>query len=127
MSREGGVPTVLLVEDDDDLRDAIADVLEEAGYRVMLAENGRVALDALHMAERLPHCVLLDLMMPVMDGQDLLRELRNTPRLSTLRVILLSANVASIARARELGADGAICKPVTPDAVLALVGGPVRA
>ncbi len=127
MWSEEGVPTVLLVEDDEDIRDAIADVLETAGYYVVLAENGRVALDALRLAERLPDCVLLDLMMPVMDGKEFLRELRNTPRLRHLRILLLSADVASVARARELGADGGVCKPVTPDALLTLVGVPIQA
>jgi len=81
---------ILLVEDDDDIRELTAEVLREEGYLVHEAENGKVAL---HQIEQLdePCLVLLDLMMPVMTGPELLRTLHERNRLSSLAVIALSA------------------------------------
>lgn len=84
--------TVLLVEDDQDLRDAIADTLENVGYRVKLASNGREALAALRGASARPCVILLDLMMPVMDGWQFREEQRKDPALSSIPVVVLSAH-----------------------------------
>ena len=82
---------ILLAEDDDDLRDAMLDTLEEAGYRVVAVPNGREALIWLHETEHLPSLILLDLMMPVMDGWQFREAQRGDPRASTVPVVVLSA------------------------------------
>lgn len=76
---------VLVVDDDDDLRSNISDVLESEGYTVLLAANGQEALELLvaHFGKNsFPGCVLLDLMMPVMNGKEFLKTLtENYPQI----------------------------------------------
>jgi len=80
---------VLVVEDETDIRETLRDILEMEGYRVRCAANGREALDAL--AEMRPGLILLDLMMPVMSGYELLQELGASDELSTIPVTVVSA------------------------------------
>jgi PAS domain S-box-containing protein len=87
---EGDRRLVLIAEDDDDIRDVIGDVLEVAGYDVVAARNGREALDMLARGLR-PCLILLDLMMPVMSGWELLDALRADGDLERLPVVILSA------------------------------------
>src|SRR4051794_23035693 len=68
MSSATGLRTVLVVNDDQDLREAIHDALDDHGYPVHLASNGEDALAALELLPEPPGVILLDLMMPVMDG-----------------------------------------------------------
>jgi CheY-like chemotaxis protein len=80
---------VLVVEDDEEIREVIAEVLSDQGYSVETAENGRVALERLDGST--PCVVLLDLMMPVMDGWELLGELRAGGRVPDLPVVVVTA------------------------------------
>ena len=82
---------ILLAEDDDDLRDAMLDTLEDAGYRVVAVPNGQEAMIWLTEAAQLPSLILLDLMMPVMDGWQFIEAQRNDPRASKIPVVILSA------------------------------------
>ncbi len=80
------------MDDDEDGRDLMSTVLVTAGFRVDTAANGRLALLALElMAEGEPALIILDVMMPVMSGPEVLRVLHDTGRLSSLSVIVLSA------------------------------------
>jgi CheY-like chemotaxis protein len=81
---------VIIVEDDTAVRDAICDVLHEVGYAVAAFENGRTALEYLRDGNR-PCLILLDLMMPVMDGWAFLCERREDPKLAEIPVAVLSA------------------------------------
>ncbi len=81
---------ILIVEDDESIRESLRDVLEIEGYSVVEADNGRTALDQL-LAGLTPSLVLLDLMMPVMSGLELLAAVRAEPSLATLPVIVVSA------------------------------------
>jgi CheY-like chemotaxis protein len=83
---------LLVVDDDASIRDVLCDVIEEAGYRATAVENGREALLYLK-AHPPPFLILLDLMMPVMDGQQFRREQRRIPDLANIPVAVLSANV----------------------------------
>jgi CheY-like chemotaxis protein len=114
----GVVRRVLLVEDDDDLREMFAEVLRDAGYHVCEAENGQVALQRLeHELE--PCLILLDLMMPLMSGYDLLRWLkRRSGRLASTPVVVLSAGGVA---AQVPGADAFVSKPVSPEQLLNVV------
>jgi CheY-like chemotaxis protein len=82
---------VLVVDDDDDLRRCLCDLLEYDGYSVAEARNGREALDWLFNERERPIVILLDMLMPVMAGKDLLAILRNYVRLSKIPVIVMSA------------------------------------
>ena len=81
--------SVLLVEDDVDIREAVSAVLEAEGYTVLTAGNGEEALRTLEQGQ--PCVVLLDLMMPVMDGWDFLAELKKSRRHEDLPVVVVSA------------------------------------
>ncbi|WP_437814429.1 response regulator [Sorangium sp. So ce1078] len=110
--------TVLLVEDDADLVALVSLVLQEGGYRVKIACNGREALAK--MEHDLPDLILLDMKMPVMNGPEFARELevrhgRQSP------IIVLTAAADAHRRAAEVGADAWLGKPFDPDALLSTV------
>lgn len=102
---------VLLVEDDPDIREDLAFLLEHQGYAVVTAEHG---LDALRKLQgQPPPClILLDLMMPVMDGWTLCAELRKDPRLSQVPVVLLSGAADLQHHGDTLAATACLTKPV---------------
>jgi CheY-like chemotaxis protein len=82
---------ILVIDDDEDIREALRDVLTEEGYRVDLAENGREALAFMRRRGR-PDLVLLDLMMPVMNGWEFLHEKSRDDDLNAVPVLVVSAN-----------------------------------
>ncbi len=114
-------PNVLLVEDDQDVCDAVSEALEDAGFHVNAAANGAVALSALQSSAELPCLVLLDLMMPVMDGEHFLEQARRDPRLSMLPVVLMTADGHATAKATSLGVLAGLKKPVTLEDLLSAV------
>jgi CheY-like chemotaxis protein len=87
-----GEPSVLVVEDDEDTRDLIVEVLREDGYVVDQAADGFEALEGLRHAAQTPALILLDLMMPVMNGWEFLEARTDDPRLATIPVLVLSAD-----------------------------------
>ncbi|WP_224368672.1 response regulator [Hyalangium versicolor] len=110
---------LLVVDDDADLREAITDVLRDAGYEVIVASNGRNALDVLARSNPLPGLVLLDMMMPVLDGAGFLAEVRNHPEWADVPVVVFSASAHP--NLQEDGARGWVRKPVDLDALLEVV------
>jgi CheY-like chemotaxis protein len=105
-----GAKRILVVEDDQAVRESLADVLSEEGYEVTCAANGREALDRLHAAA--PALILLDLVMPVMDGWTFRAAQRRDPRASAIPVVVLSASRGDDAPAAALGAEAFLPKPV---------------
>jgi CheY-like chemotaxis protein len=103
---------VLVVDDEYLLRTILKDSLEEAGHTVLLAENGQTAL-ARAKAES-PDCILLDIMMPGIDGYQTCKALKADPQLAPIPVILISAttDLRVIDRADEVGATAVLPKPV---------------
>ncbi len=99
-------PRVLVVDDDPDILDALSEILEVEGYDVQRARNGREALQRLEQG--VPDLVLLDLMMPVMDGWEFARSLAPGARPP---IIVLSADRNVSAKAKEIGALGWLAKP----------------
>ncbi|HZJ53959.1 MAG TPA: response regulator [Myxococcaceae bacterium] len=83
--------TVLVVEDDIDIRQALIEILEDHGFHAVGASDGAEALDFLLRAPDLPCVILLDLMMPVMDGAAFREAQRREPRLASIPVVVLSA------------------------------------
>jgi len=84
-------PRVMVVEDDDDIRESLIDVLQDYGYQSSSAIHGRDALDQLHAGARRPTLILLDLMMPVMDGRTFREQQLKNPELAAIPVVVISA------------------------------------
>jgi CheY-like chemotaxis protein len=105
------VPHVLIVEDDLDIRDALAQILEEEGYAVVTAANGREALDALRSGPP-PRLILLDLMMPVMNGWQFRAEQRRDPAIADIPVVIISADTHVGDKAQAIGIAEYFRKPI---------------
>jgi CheY-like chemotaxis protein len=105
---------VLVVEDDDDIREVIAEILRAEGYEVFCAQNGLRALEVIQK-ERRPDLVLLDLMMPIMSGWEVLEELQAEESLAQIPVVVVSAMHAP-------GAREHLSKPVDLERLLSTVG-----
>jgi CheY-like chemotaxis protein len=112
---------IVVVEDDADTREALGDLLRLLGYTVATAENGRRALDLLRTMEDTPCLILLDIMMPIMNGWQFLEEQRADPKLSNIPVVVLSADVSASARADEVAVAAFLNKPVNVGALSATV------
>jgi CheY-like chemotaxis protein len=108
---------VLIVEDDGATRDAMKLVLQSLGYEVVGAANGQEALNYLR-AEDETCLILLDLMMPVMDGWQFRREQQQDPALAPIPVVVVSADGNVSQKAATLGAVAYLQKPVEVDALL---------
>jgi signal transduction histidine kinase len=104
----GGI-RLLLVEDDSSIRFALSDMLTDEGFDVTTVMNGRDALNELRQAAP-PDVILLDLMMPVMDGWEFRVEQRADPLLASIPLLAMSADLS--AKARAIAADGYIRKPI---------------
>ena len=102
---------VLVIEDDPTIREVLVEVLGEHGYDAVGAANGREALDALDGCPDRPCVILLDLMMPVMDGRSFREQQLARPELSTIPVIVLSAHIDNTITT-ELHAAAYLRKPV---------------
>lgn len=108
MSADG---VVLVVDDDPDIRDSVADALDQEGFRAICAADGRDALQVL-AREGPPAFVLLDLMMPAMDGAAFCARLRATPAWTSVPVVVFSAHRDAATLAAQMGADAVLSKPV---------------
>jgi CheY-like chemotaxis protein len=109
--------SILLVEDDLDLREALSMVLEAEGYRIVGAANGLEALTQLRRSG--PPClILLDLMMPIMDGWQFRAEQQQDPALASIPVVVFSADGRVPEKARALGAVAYCRKPIDFDVLL---------
>ncbi|WP_224247714.1 response regulator [Hyalangium gracile] len=105
---------VLVVDDETAIVDALEDILSMEGYEVMSAFNGQEGL--MRMSERTPDLVLLDLMMPVMSGAQLLGRIRQDPKLRDIPVVVMSAG--RIAEEERRNASAVLPKPFELDALL---------
>jgi CheY-like chemotaxis protein len=103
---------VLVVEDDRDIRESVVEVLQDAGYTVSAAADGREALDLIAAASPLPDLVLLDLMMPVMNGFQFRQEQLKCEKLAAIPVLVVTADANARIKAESLGVAGFIQKPL---------------
>jgi CheY-like chemotaxis protein len=108
---------VLVVDDDADIREALVDVLGDAGYPVRVAASGIEALEVLAGSPP-PALILLDLMMPGMDGFGFRAAQAADARLASVPVVIISAGGNVAADAKRLGVTSYIQKPMKPDVVL---------
>jgi len=102
-------PRLLLVEDDGSIRYALSEMLADEGFAVTTAVNGREALDELRRAAP-PDIIVLDLMMPVMDGWEFRVEQRSDPLLAGIPLLAMSADLS--AKARAIAAEAYVRKPI---------------
>jgi CheY-like chemotaxis protein/phosphoribosyl 1,2-cyclic phosphodiesterase len=111
-----------VVDDDPAILVLLQKVLERAGHSVETTASSRQALR--EIPGRRPDCVITDLMMPEMDGFELTRELRRRAELAATKIIVISAKTYEFdrRRAKELGADGYITKPLVPESLMQLIG-----
>jgi CheY-like chemotaxis protein len=110
---------VLIVEDDPDLREMMAQLLTLEGFHTAAVANGREALNYLQTGDHPPEVILLDLMMPVMDGWEFRRQQQANPAVADVPVIVLSALDQS--RAANVNAAAFLKKPLDFDRLLELV------
>lgn len=113
--------TILVVDDEQDIRDLLAYNLKQDGFSVLTAPNGKDGLRQIALAK--PELVILDIMMPEMDGFETCREIRTNPETRHLPVIFLTARSGEIDQilSLELGADDYVQKPVSPRVLVARV------
>jgi len=116
-----GSTSVLVVDDEPQVVWMLQFSLEAEGYRTFAARDGRAALGALK--EHHPRLMLLDIMMPGMDGWSVLEELREVPEGERPRVVVVSARASlrDRAKAAELGADAFVAKPFNVDELLGIL------
>jgi DNA-binding response OmpR family regulator len=129
-SRMASIPQksdkVLLIEDEQDVRDLLRYNLKKAGFSVTLAADGLAGLAAARSAP--PDLIVLDLMLPEMRGEDVCRELKNDPSTAAIPVIMLTAKAHADDRIAglELGADDYVTKPFSPRELILRVQGLLR-
>ena len=109
--------SILVVDDDPDVRDAVADVLVDEGYGVTGVSSGREALKHLQQHMR-PSLILLDMLLPEMDGWLLRQELKKSPDLASIPIVILSAHGDVRDAALALGAVDYLRKPRSGDSLL---------
>ena len=116
------MPRILVVEDDEAIRGLVSEVLRDDGYDVSEASNGIEALEA--VSARRPDLIVLDLMMPVMDGWTFVEECRRSRRCEQVPIVVTSAAhdlPRTAERLRSLGVRTCLSKPFDVDGLLALV------
>jgi two-component system chemotaxis response regulator CheY len=104
------VRKILIVDDESSMRFLLRIILESAGYEVLEAHHGADALE--RVKESRPNLVVTDLMMPVMNGRDLVRRLRSDPETAGIPILLISANP----HAEVAAVDAIVGKPFEPEA-----------
>jgi len=110
---------VMVVDDDEDIREIVKLSLEASGYRVTTAVDGLEAWQHLNDSAP-PSLILLDLMMPRMDGEEFMKTLRSSPQ-ANIPVVIMSGHNASNQKAEELKVNGCLTKPVELDELLGTV------
>jgi CheY-like chemotaxis protein len=115
-----GIKRVLVVDDESTIRELVADALREFGYAVETAANGAEALESMRQA--VPHAIVLDLMMPRLDGTGFVELLRLNPLIASVPVLLVTAAYGAQETAERIGAQACLTKPFELDRLIALVG-----
>lgn len=112
---------VLVVDDDGGIRGVLREILQDEGHRVESAGNGLEALQKLEDSATRPCVILLDLMMPVMNGWEFMSRRREMDGVSNIPVVVISADANVRANATSLGAEDYLEKPIDLDRLLTTV------
>lgn len=116
-----GNQLALIVEDDKGLRTIYRRVLESIDYEVIEAPDGRVAIEILE--EHTPDVLFLDILLPLVNGIDVLEHIYNTPRLHTMHIVIVSSNKQFEKYADEMPSAEFVLKPIRPAQIRALAKG----
>ena len=120
-SRPRATECVLVVDDDGGIRGVLREILQDEGHRVESAGNGLEALQKLEDTATRPCVILLDLMMPVMNGWEFMSRRRELDGVSKIPVVVISADANVRANATSLGAEDYLEKPIDLDRLLTTV------
>ena len=117
---------VLLVEDEEDIREMVHFNLFKERYQVLLASDGQTAVDV--ATKELPELIVLDVMLPKMDGFEVCERLKNDPQTKKIPIIMLTAKgeEEDVIKGLEVGADDYITKPFSPKVLLARIKAVLR-
>ena len=110
---------VLIVDDEFGLAEVVAEMLSERGFETSLAINGQIALDLIN--EEVPDLLLLDCMMPILDGAGVVRALRSDPRTARLPIILMTALPHVVPPDVQASACALLAKPFSPGELFAAI------
>jgi CheY-like chemotaxis protein len=108
---------ILIIDDEDDIREVAALSLEAtAGWEIVTASSGAEGIQAAADPDRRPHAILMDVMMPGMDGPTTFRQMQQNPEIASIPVLLLTAKVQGVDQRRfaDLGVAGVLFKPFDP-------------
>jgi CheY-like chemotaxis protein len=111
--------SILIVDDEFGLADLMAELLREQGFRVTVAINGRNALDS--FVEQAPDLLITDLMMPIMDGLELVQRIRETPAYASIPVIFMTAAPQALVEHGKKEPTSVLVKPFSPAKLFELV------
>ncbi|MDP3555967.1 MAG: response regulator [Bacteroidota bacterium] len=113
--------TILIIEDNKDMRDNTAEILQLANYTVVTAENGKIGVD--FARNNKPDLILCDIMMPILDGYGVLRAFENIPELAGIPFVFITAKSekSDFRKGMDLGADDYLAKPFSGDDLLRIV------
>lgn len=123
MTADQAPPLILVVEDDDHITHILKFMLERQGYRTMLAPDGMAARKLIESEGERPDLIVLDVMLPYIDGFEVVRIARAQPRWKDVPIVMLTAKTQErdIVRALDAGANDYIVKPFQPNELLARV------
>ncbi len=110
---------ILLVEDDEGIRSSVTELLEMEGFNVHACDNGQLALDYLQTTHELPKIILLDLMMPVMNGFEFCESISTQEKLLRIPVVVMSADGHIMEKQFQTNAVAYFKKPIDIDQMLA--------
>lgn len=110
--------SVLVVDDDKELRKIYRALLERVGYTIFEASNGAEALQFLTTQKIVPDVMVMDMLMPLLNGDALIQRVRQTPALDPMKIIMLSAYPRYRESAQHFQADLFLVKPINPDDLL---------
>lgn len=117
-----GLPRILIVDDDRDIRETLKELVEQEGFAAICAENGEDALAELRNGGVLPCVILLDLTMPVMDGFAFRAAQLADPALAAVPVVVMTADGNLEDKRKRIGAEHALKKPMEVDELLGVLG-----
>ena len=121
MSEEDHLPTILIADDDPNVRFLLSDTLTRAGFAVLTADNGHSLIQIAQ--DQLPDIILVDLMLPGIDGYEAIRQLRNDTRTAHLPIMIVTArtNPADVVIGFDTGADDYVTKPYNDAELIARI------